>query len=167
MPCKSRWPSRARPAHGGPKSPELLPILFQNHGTPVRFRNIWLVVNSRATGQYDSGLPFNTYQQPGSSVFDNVHLPQRHGFYWTGKLTPPSSRSATFRRRLTTRPLAPEDAADVAFHSGQRVGPVCFLGARRHAFAHLDVVAIARCGRRAVAAAGRVAQSLDHRSGPR
>jgi hypothetical protein len=76
--------------NGRPESPELLPILFQRHGNPVRFRNIWLVVNSRASGQYDSGLPFNTYQQPGSSVFDNVHLPQRYGYYWTGQLIPPS-----------------------------------------------------------------------------
>jgi hypothetical protein len=75
---------------GRPETSELLPILFQRHSNPVHFRNIWLVVNSRANGQYDSGLPFNTYQQPGSSVFDNVQLPQRYGFYWTGKLTPPA-----------------------------------------------------------------------------
>ncbi len=79
-------PIARKTGHGKPESPELLPIEFQNHGDPVRFRNIWLVVNSRQAGQYDSGLPFNTYQQPGSSVYGNVHLPQRHGFYWTGRL---------------------------------------------------------------------------------
>jgi Domain of Unknown Function (DUF1080) len=81
-------PIARKTGHGKPESPELLPIEFQNHGDPVRFRNIWLVVNSRQAGQYDSHLPFNTYQQPGSSVYGNVHLPQRHGFYWTGRLTP-------------------------------------------------------------------------------
>jgi hypothetical protein len=67
----------------GPDTPELRPIEFQSHHNPVRFRNIWLVVNSRAAGQFDSGLPFNSYQQPGSSVFGNVMLPQRYGPYWT------------------------------------------------------------------------------------
>ena len=80
---------RRKTGHGAQESPELLPIEFQNHGDPVRFRNIWLVVNSRAAGQFDSGLPFNMYQQPGSSVFDNVHLPQRYGYYWTPQLTAP------------------------------------------------------------------------------
>ncbi|MDX1970170.1 MAG: family 16 glycoside hydrolase, partial [Planctomycetaceae bacterium] len=28
---------------GRPEGPEPLPILFQNHGNPVEFRNVWLV----------------------------------------------------------------------------------------------------------------------------
>ncbi len=90
MPSKRSWIFTCKTVAGRPETSELLPILFQRHANPVRFRNIWLVVNSRANGQYDSGLPFNTYQQPGSSVFDNVQLPQRYGFDWTGKLTPPA-----------------------------------------------------------------------------
>ncbi|RMG33437.1 MAG: DUF1080 domain-containing protein [Planctomycetota bacterium] len=32
---------------GRPEGPEPLPILFQNHGNPVRFRNVWLIDYSR------------------------------------------------------------------------------------------------------------------------
>ncbi len=32
---------------GKPEGPEPMPILFQDHGNPVRFRNVWLVDHSR------------------------------------------------------------------------------------------------------------------------
>jgi hypothetical protein len=33
---------------GSQEGPQALPILFQNHGTPVEFRNVWLVDRSAA-----------------------------------------------------------------------------------------------------------------------
>lgn len=65
--------------HGRPESPNLLPIVFQKHGNPVRFRNIWLIVNSKDTKHYIPQLPLKVYQHPGES-YGNVWLHERHGY---------------------------------------------------------------------------------------
>jgi hypothetical protein len=65
--------------HGRPESPNLLPIIFQKHGSPVRFRNVWLVVNSKDTKHYVPQLPLKVYQHPGES-YGTVWLHERHGF---------------------------------------------------------------------------------------
>jgi hypothetical protein len=64
--------------HGQPESPNLLPIVFQKHGNPVRFRNIWLVVNSKDTKHYVPQLPLKVYQHPGDS-YGTVWLHVPHG----------------------------------------------------------------------------------------
>jgi hypothetical protein len=65
--------------HGQPESPNLLPIVFQQHGSPVRFRNIWLVVNSKDTKHYVPQLPLKVYQHPGDSYGTVwLHLPHGH-----------------------------------------------------------------------------------------
>jgi hypothetical protein len=65
--------------HGSPELPNLLPIIFQKHGSPVRFRNIWLVVNSKDTKHYVPQLPLKVYQHPAES-YGTVWLHERHGF---------------------------------------------------------------------------------------
>jgi hypothetical protein len=65
--------------HGRPESPNLLPIIFQKHGSPVRFRNIWLVVNTKDTRHYVPQLPLKVYQHPSDS-YGTVWLHERHGF---------------------------------------------------------------------------------------
>lgn len=42
---------------GKPEEPTLLPIRFQNHKDPVRFRNIWIVDRGLATGQFPVQSP--------------------------------------------------------------------------------------------------------------
>ncbi len=37
---------------GKPEEPSLLPIRFQNHSDPVRFRNIWIVDRGLANGTF-------------------------------------------------------------------------------------------------------------------
>ncbi|HEV8004285.1 MAG TPA: DUF1080 domain-containing protein [Planctomycetaceae bacterium] len=65
--------------NGKPESPNLLPIVFQQHGSPVRFRNIWLVVNSKDTRHYVPQLPLKVYQHPGDSYGTVwLHLPHGH-----------------------------------------------------------------------------------------
>jgi hypothetical protein len=65
--------------HGQPESPNLLPIVFQQHGSPVHFRNIWLVVNSKDTKHYVPQLPLKVYQFPGESYGTVwLHLPHGH-----------------------------------------------------------------------------------------
>jgi hypothetical protein len=65
--------------HGKPESPNLLPIVFQQHGSPVRFRNIWLVVNSKDTRHYVPQLPLKVYQHPGDSYGSVwLHVPHAH-----------------------------------------------------------------------------------------
>ncbi len=65
--------------HGKPESPNLLPIVFQEHGNPVRFRNIWLVVNSKDTPHYIPQLPLKVYQFPNESYGTVwLHIPHAH-----------------------------------------------------------------------------------------
>jgi hypothetical protein len=65
--------------HGKPESPNLLPIVFQQHGNPVRFRNIWLVVNTKDTPHYIPQLPLKVYQFPGDSYGTVwLHVPHAH-----------------------------------------------------------------------------------------
>jgi hypothetical protein len=65
--------------HGKPESPNLLPIVFQNHGNPVRFRNVWLVVNTKDTPHYIPQLPLKVYQFPNESYGSVwLHVPHAH-----------------------------------------------------------------------------------------
>jgi len=48
---------------GRPEGPELLPILFQQHGNPVHFRNIWLLDQTPSVNPI-AAAPSSTFQQP-------------------------------------------------------------------------------------------------------
>jgi hypothetical protein len=67
FPIHEQLEIRRKTGNGKPETLELLPILLQDHHNPVRFRNIWLMVNSKEMGRYIPGLPLSVYHQPGDS----------------------------------------------------------------------------------------------------
>lgn len=69
---------------GKPEGPEAMPILLQDHGNPVRYRNIWLVEgdpfaaeNSRSCEPVPLGLSVGNFYYSSPAPIFNPQVPQR------------------------------------------------------------------------------------------